>query len=86
MSVMRCEDCDRFVDTDFEEMVDVGNQRRLERWVCQRCAEAREDEREDWDDDIPVNVDVSARWPEWLKTGAREVDVLCNYNKEQANG
>ena len=42
----------------------------------------------DWDNE-PINPDgedVSARWPEWLKTGAHEVDVLCNYNKEQANG
>ena len=46
MSIMRCENCERFVDTDFEEMVDIGNQRRLECLVCPRCADAREEERD----------------------------------------
>ncbi|MBU6408063.1 MAG: hypothetical protein KGS44_13195 [Alphaproteobacteria bacterium] len=46
MSIMRCESCERFVDTDFEEMHDIGNQRRLERWVCERCAEEWHDEQE----------------------------------------
>lgn len=42
MSVLRCPDCERFVDTDSEEMVEVGNMRRLHREVCQRCAEEYE--------------------------------------------
>lgn len=47
MSIMRCPDCERFVDTDFEEMVDVGNQRKLERLVCLICAEEAEEDADD---------------------------------------
>lgn len=33
----------------------------------------------------PNGEDVSAHWPDWLKVGAREVDILCNH-KESDNG
>lgn len=43
----------------------------------------------DYEDGEPINPngeDVSAHWPDWLKVGAREVDILCNHNKESDNG
>jgi hypothetical protein len=38
MSVLRCEECERRVDTDFEEVEWIGNG-----CICQRC----------WDDEGP---------------------------------
>ena len=46
MSIMRCPHCERFVDTDFECGEEIGNQRRLMIWVCERCAEKWHGERE----------------------------------------
>lgn len=42
---------------------------------------APNDDPPDDDDSIPVNL----HWPDWLKVGAREVDILCNH-KESDNG
>ena len=39
MSVMRCPQCERIVDTDLEPGEEIGNMRRLMIWVCTPCAE-----------------------------------------------
>ncbi len=49
MSIMRCEKCERMVDTDFEEVFDAGNPdwpAGNEKWVCESCADMLEDQRE----------------------------------------
>ena len=50
MSIVRCHDCERAVDTDFEETcsVEIGNQRRQHKVIeiCQPCYIKRENEGE----------------------------------------
>ncbi len=54
MSIIRCEKCERMVDTDLDEMIDIGNMRHLECWVCESCAEKYQDEEAYSDEGLRV--------------------------------
>lgn len=45
MSIMRCMDCDRTVDTDAEEMV-IEETKYGDHIICQSCAEKAEAQRD----------------------------------------